>query len=71
MARQLDIIGEVGGQSLQRKNAQRDCDDNNVPFSFKFTVSGKHQFTEESSRRLHVYANIGWSLTLRRNHIMY
>ena len=60
--RQLDIVGEGGGESLLEMNDDR-CvfmgDDREIPLSVE-----RSQLSPRSSRRLHLYANIGNGLSL-------
>ena len=62
--RQLDIVGEVSGESLLRKNGVNDCGDNNIPANVTVGSVGPpsnrdQPFSLVASRRLHLYANIG------------
>ena len=61
--RQLDIIGEVEGESLLEMNDINGCifmgDDQDIPLSVQ-----RSQLSPRSSRRLHLYAIIGNGLSL-------
>ena len=57
---ELDIVGEVNGESLLEMNSNSVCTFMGQDISFEIPLSVQmRQLSMRSSRRLHLYANIG------------